>query len=290
MSAASPPGRPSRADALPDPHRVLPRAPRPPLDAGPASPRLPRALRAQDDHDRARRAHRRGARTRPQGHPAVPGAHLPQPEDLRILDVAALIRYACPTDVLHAYEDEVIPYWRGRSLRDRIFEIAAARVARRLRGRGLHRVHGAARARPHGGRRQDLRAAAWRTSRPTSTHAVAAVDRSATRWPRAAGRAAGDANRGGRRGPFAERHAELAAHQAAEEPDAARRAELERIADVCRRVPAHAPRDFHEALQMYWFCHLAVITELNGWDAYSPGPPRPAPGAVLPAWDRPTAR
>jgi formate C-acetyltransferase len=31
------------------------------------------------------------------------------------------------------------------------------------------------------------------------------------------------------------------------------------------------PRDFQEALQYYWFCHLAVITELNGWDAYSPG-------------------
>ena len=50
-----------------------------------------------------------------------------------------------------------------------------------------------------------------------------------------------------------------------------RRAELLKIADVCRRVPAHAPRDFHEALQTYWFCHLAVITELNGWDAFSPG-------------------
>jgi hypothetical protein len=36
-------------------------------------------------------------------------------------------------------------------------------------------------------------------------------------------------------------------------------------------VPAHAPRDFHEALQAYWFCHLAVVTELNGWDAFSPG-------------------
>ena len=35
--------------------------------------------------------------------------------------------------------------------------------------------------------------------------------------------------------------------------------------------PRHAPRDFHEALQMYWFCHLGVITELNGWDAFSPG-------------------
>jgi pyruvate-formate lyase len=36
-------------------------------------------------------------------------------------------------------------------------------------------------------------------------------------------------------------------------------------------VPAHAPRDFHEALQSYWFCHLAVITELNGWDSFNPG-------------------
>ena len=70
---------------------------------------------------------------------------------------------------------------------------------------------------------------------------------------------------------FARRHAwraeELA--QAEERPD--RRAELLHIADVCRRVPAEAPRDFHEALQMYWFCHLGVVTELNGWDAYSPG-------------------
>ncbi|HEY4753946.1 MAG TPA: pyruvate formate lyase family protein, partial [Candidatus Limnocylindrales bacterium] len=55
------------------------------------------------------------------------------------------------------------------------------------------------------------------------------------------------------------------------EPDEARRAELVRIAEVCRHVPARAPRDFWEAIQMYWFCHLAVITELNGWDAFSPG-------------------
>ena len=40
---------------------------------------------------------------------------------------------------------------------------------------------------------------------------------------------------------------------------------------MCRRVPAHAPRDFREALQAYWFVHLAVITELNTWDSFSPG-------------------
>jgi pyruvate formate-lyase/glycerol dehydratase family glycyl radical enzyme len=40
---------------------------------------------------------------------------------------------------------------------------------------------------------------------------------------------------------------------------------------VCRHVPAHAPRDFWEALQAYWFVHLGVTTELNPWDAFNPG-------------------
>jgi pyruvate-formate lyase len=43
------------------------------------------------------------------------------------------------------------------------------------------------------------------------------------------------------------------------------------IADVCSRVPAHAPRTFREALQCYWFVHLGVITELNTWDSFNPG-------------------
>ena len=44
-----------------------------------------------------------------------------------------------------------------------------------------------------------------------------------------------------------------------------------KIAATCEWVPANAPRDFQEALQYYWFCHLAVITELNGWDSFNPG-------------------
>ena len=70
---------------------------------------------------------------------------------------------------------------------------------------------------------------------------------------------------------FAERHADLAAEMAAEEKDPHRKIELETIAAVCRRVPAHAPENLHEALQMYWFVHLGTITELNGWDAMNPG-------------------
>ena len=68
-----------------------------------------------------------------------------------------------------------------------------------------------------------------------------------------------------------ERHAEMAETLASKTADPVRAQELRRIAEVCRRVPAQAPRDFQEALQYYWFCHLGVITELNGWDAFSPG-------------------
>ena len=70
---------------------------------------------------------------------------------------------------------------------------------------------------------------------------------------------------------FANRYAEKAAELAKEETDPARRSELEKIAEVCSHVPANAPQDFHEALQAYWFVHLAVITELNTWDSFNPG-------------------
>jgi formate C-acetyltransferase len=70
---------------------------------------------------------------------------------------------------------------------------------------------------------------------------------------------------------FAERHADLAEKMADEETDPQRKAELLKIASVCRHVPAHAPRDVQEAIQMYWFVHLGTVTELNGWDCMNPG-------------------
>ncbi len=70
---------------------------------------------------------------------------------------------------------------------------------------------------------------------------------------------------------FAERHAEKARDLADREKNPGRKRELERISEVCSRVPARAPSDFWEALQYYWFVHLGVTTELNTWDAFCPG-------------------
>jgi len=70
---------------------------------------------------------------------------------------------------------------------------------------------------------------------------------------------------------YAHRYAQKARELAAKEKDPQRKAELERLAEICSWVPENPPRDFWEALQYYWFVHLGVITELNTWDSFNPG-------------------
>jgi formate C-acetyltransferase len=70
---------------------------------------------------------------------------------------------------------------------------------------------------------------------------------------------------------FSLRHADALAKLAAEEPEAERKAELLEMERNCRHIPANPPENFWQALQYYWFVHLAVITELNPWDSFNPG-------------------
>jgi len=67
------------------------------------------------------------------------------------------------------------------------------------------------------------------------------------------------------------RYADLARKMAETCTDEKRKAELLQIAANCDVVPAHKPQTYYQAIQHYWFTHLAVTTELNPWDAYSPG-------------------
>ncbi|MHA1985999.1 MAG: trans-4-hydroxy-L-proline dehydratase [Promethearchaeota archaeon] len=70
---------------------------------------------------------------------------------------------------------------------------------------------------------------------------------------------------------FASRYAQELLQLAEIETDPFRKKELETIAKICNKVPAHAPKTFWEALQHYWFIHLGVITEYNTWDSFNPG-------------------
>ncbi len=70
---------------------------------------------------------------------------------------------------------------------------------------------------------------------------------------------------------FANRYSKKLADLAANEKDIDRQNELIEMARICNKVPAHAPESVHEMLQHYWFIHLGVVTELNPWDSFNPG-------------------
>jgi formate C-acetyltransferase len=192
-------------------------------------------------------------------------------EDLRILDTRPKTPYAVPAECARAYQETVIPYWRGRTMREHIFA-AMTGEWRAAYEAGIFTEFMEQRAPGHTVLDDKIYRRGLLDLKADIAAARAALDPAGA--PSAAGRRAQldamdiacDAAI-----LFAARHAARAEELASRAPDPARRRELGRIAEVCRRVPALAPRDFHEALQSYWFCHLGVITELNGWDAFNPG-------------------
>ena len=62
---------------------------------------------------------------------------------------------------------------------------------------------------------------------------------------------------------YAHRYSDYAAQLADEQTDPQRRVELNRLADICRRVPEHAPRNFYEALQSLWIVQSLFCLEEN---------------------------
>ncbi len=207
---------------------------------------------------------------RPKAVPTFPELTCHSAEDLRILDSRPLTRYSVDPAVIDLYQREIIPYWQGRSLRDQMFaELPQEWIAAYEAGCFTEFME--QRAPGHTVADGKLYRKGMLDFLADIEASVAALD--FERDPEALDKR--EALRGMALSceavmRWAERYAELAESQAAAAAPG-RRAELLRIAEVCRRVPAHAPRDFQEALQYYWFCHLSVITELNGWDAYSPG-------------------
>ena len=207
----------------------------------------------------------------PKSVPTYPELTCHSLEDLRILNSRPKTSYRVPADCLTAYEEEVIPYWQGRSLRDRIFA-ALPDDWHQAYEAGMFTEFMEQRAPGHtvlDDKIYDKGMLDFKLDIAASLAGLDFAEDPEAQDKQEALRAmdiACDAVI-----LFAERHAELAERLAENEEQEERRSELKEIAAACRQVPAGPPRDFHEALQYYWFCHLAVITELNGWDAFNPG-------------------
>ncbi len=209
--------------------------------------------------------------TAPKATPTYPEITTHSLKDLDILNTRPKTSFRVSEETRKIYEREIIPFWRGQTIREKIFaEMDAA--WKEAYEAGIFTEFMEQRAPGHTvlddkiyhkgveDFKSDIRASLEKLDFRNDPEAFK------KREELEAMAVAADALI-----RYAERHGEKAKELAAKEKDPQRKAELERIADVCFHVPKNAPRDFWEALQYYWFCHLGVITELNTWDSFNPG-------------------
>ena len=208
---------------------------------------------------------------RPRSVPTFPELTCHSVEDFEVLNTREQQRYTISEEDIATYAREVIPYWQGRTIRERIFGHVPAEWLAAYQA-GLFTEFMEQRAAGHTALDGQIYRKGMLDYKRQIADEIAALDY--LNDPEATDRyeelTAMDISCDAVI-VFANRHAELAEQLAEQESDPQRAAELKTIAGVCRRVPANRPRNFHEAIQMYWFVHLGTITELNGWDAMNPG-------------------
>ena len=214
---------------------------------------------------------------KPKAVPTFPELTCHSVDDLHTLDNRELQSYHIAQEDIDTYEREVIPYWQGKTQRERIFNHVSKQWEEAYHA-GVFTEFMEQRAAGH----TAMDGKMYRTglldvkkhiqSRLASLDFINDTEATDKQQELEAMAISCDAAI-----LLAERHAGLAEQMAEDlsrkggEENKRRMAELHRIAQVCRWVPAHAPRDFWEAVQMYWFVHLGTITELNGWDSMNPG-------------------
>ena len=207
----------------------------------------------------------------PKAVPTFPELTCHSLEDFKILNSRAMTGYRVDAEVYDIYQETVIPYWRGRTMRERVFRDVPPNW-RKAYGAGIFTEFMEQRAPGHTTldgvicRKGMLDFKAEIADTLAQIDFISDAEAAAKAEQLKAMDIACEAAI-----IFARRHADLARQLAAKQADPVRQKELEEIAAVCDWVPAHAPRDFREAIQMYWFVHLGTVTELNGWDAMNPG-------------------
>jgi len=211
----------------------------------------------------------------PKAVPTYPEICLHSLEDLEILHSRPKVSYKSDEETRRVYKEIIIPFWQGRTQRDRIFT-AMNRQWLDAYEAGIFTEFQEQRAPGHtvlGGKiyhkgfldliqeideQLKMLLISDKTEAKEKCEELEAMKITLQAMIR-----------------FAERHAEVLVQSSKfkvqSEWDLAYKEELLEMAEICRRVPAHAPGTFHEALQYYWFVHIGVITELNPWDSFNPG-------------------
>ncbi|MBN2206454.1 MAG: glycyl radical protein [Candidatus Aminicenantes bacterium] len=207
----------------------------------------------------------------PKATPTFPEITVHSLQDLDILNSREKVSFKVSPETRRLYKERIIPFWKGRTIREKIMEEMTPEW-KDAYDAGVFTEFMEQRAPGHTVLDDKIYGRGFLAFKAEIAAALAGLDferdpdaLSKREELRAMDVAADALIR------LAERHAEKARALALKAKDPRRKKELLRIADVCARVPARAPRDFWEALQSYWFVHLGVISELNTWDSFNPG-------------------
>lgn len=207
----------------------------------------------------------------PKAAPTYPEVCLHSLDDLQLINTRPKVSFRVDEETFRVYRDTIIPFWKGKTLRDMIFS-SVSDEWRQAYDAGVFTEFQEQRAPGH-------TVAGKKVFQKGMLDLINDVDVSISQLTKGKDSSAKtklnelEAMRIAANAiiKFANRYADELERLAGIEVDANRRAELDEMATICRRVPAHAPQTFHEALQHYWFIHLGVITELNPWDSFNPG-------------------
>ncbi len=192
-------------------------------------------------------------------------------KDLDILSRRDKIRFGVCDEVRRIQEEIVIPFWHGKSIREKIFEQAGYEWKAAFEA-GIFTEFQEQRAPGHTVLDDKIYKFGFSDFMSRIDDSIERLDRFSD--PDANAKACElEAMKiaAGALVAFAKRHADELARLSNMENDPGRKAELEDMARICGKVPGNPPGTFHEALQYYWFVHLGVITELNTWDSFNPG-------------------
>ncbi|MFO7867657.1 MAG: glycyl radical protein [Candidatus Aminicenantes bacterium] len=207
----------------------------------------------------------------PRATPTYPEITVHTDEDLEILNSREKTSYTVSRETRDVYKNEIYPFWKGRTVREMIFR-EVPQEWKDAFDAGVFTEFMEQRAPGHTVLDDKIYRKGFLDLKKEIEISIAELDfdndpdsLKKRHELEAMSIAAGAIIR------LAERYSEKAASLAEKENDPRRKQELERLAEICSHVPARAPRNFWEALQHYWFVHLGVITELNGWDSFNPG-------------------
>lgn len=207
----------------------------------------------------------------PKAAPTYPEICLHSLEDLDVLHNRAKVSFKVDEATRRAYKDVIIPYWQGRTQRDRIFSAMTPHWHAAYHA-GVFTEFQEQRAPGHTVAGKSLFSMGMSDMKRRIAESLRSIDfnhdpeADSKKHELEAMAIVADAIV-----MFAARHAKALEEMALKEKDSQRLDEIIEMIRICQRVPAHAPQTFHEALQHYWFIHVGVITELNPWDSFSPG-------------------